>query len=268
MELYYQIVTYILAGLLGLCVGSFLNVVIYRVPNGISLAAPASHCPRCKYVLKWYDNIPVLSYAFLGGKCRNCKDRIPFRYTAVELSNMLLWLLSVAVFWKNSIAFACVAAVASSVFICVFFIDLEHKLVFDRFVLILCGLGLAAMFLDPYYGWVSHLIGGVVGFVGFYGIAFFFEKMRHKEGLGGGDIKLTAACGLLLGWERLLLSVLLSTVVASVVLVILSKKAESDADNGDSQQEYPFAPFLTGAFAIALFYGNTIITAYLALLGL
>jgi len=268
MELYYQIVTYILAGLLGLCVGSFLNVVIYRVPNGINLATPASHCPKCKYVLKWYDNIPVLSYALLGGKCRSCKDRISFRYTAVEISNMLLWLLCVAVFWEKSIAFACIAAVASSVFICVFFIDLEHKLVFDRFVLILCGLGFAAMFLDPHYGWLSHLIGGAVGFIAFYGIAVIFEKVRHKEGLGGGDIKLTAACGLLLGWERLLLSILLSTVIASVVLVILSKKDQSDEENDGSQTEYPFAPFLTGAFTVALFFGNTIIAAYLALLGL
>lgn len=268
MELYFQIVTYVLAGLLGLCVGSFLNVVIYRTPNGMSLATPASHCPKCKYVLKWYDNIPVLSYIFLGGRCRNCKDKISFRYTAVELSNMLLWLLSVALFWEKSIPFACIAAVASSVFICVFFIDLEHKLVFDRFVLILCALGLAATFLDPFYGWLSHLIGGVVGFVSFYGVAFLYERIRHKEGLGGGDIKLTAACGLLLGWERLLLSILLSTIVASVVLVILSRRASSAEEDSDHEPEYPFAPFLTSAFAIALFFGNTIISAYLSLLGL
>ena len=268
MEQYFQIVTYILAGLFGLCIGSFLNVVIYRTPNGMSLAVPASHCPKCKYVLKWYDNIPVLSYLLLGGKCRQCKEKISFRYTAVEFANMLLWLLCVAMFWEKSILFACIAAVASSVFVCVFFIDLEHKLVFDRFVLILCALGLAGMFFDPYYGWVSHLIGGVVGFVCFYGVAVLFEKVRHKEGLGGGDIKLTAACGLLLGWERLLLSILLSTVVASIVLVILSKKAQSTEENDGDPVEYPFAPFLTGAFAIALFFGDTIISAYLALLGL
>ncbi len=268
MEHYFEIVTYILAGLLGLCVGSFLNVVIYRTPNGMSLAVPGSHCPKCKYVLKWYDNIPVLSYLFLGGKCRSCKEKISFRYTAVELANMALWLLCVAMFWEKNIAFACIAAVASSVFICVFFIDLEHKLVFDRFVLILCALGLAAMFLDPYYGWFSHLIGGVVGFGAFYGVAFLFEKVRHMEGLGGGDIKLTGACGLLLGWERLLLSVLLSAVVASVVLVILSRRAQSDEGDSHNPTEYPFAPFLTGAFAIALFFGNRIISAYLSLLGL
>lgn len=264
MEQFYQSVIGILAGVLGLCVGSFLNVVIYRVPNGMSLAMPASHCPKCKYMLKWYDNIPILSYWILGGKCRSCGETISFRYTAVELANMLLWLLSAAVFWERSIPFACIAAVASSVFLCVFCIDLEHKLVFDRFVLILAALGIGAMFFDPFYGWIDHLIGGVAGFVSFYAIALLYEKARNQEGLGGGDIKLTAACGLLLGWQRLLFSVLIAAVTASVILSVLSKKHGSD----EGELEYPFAPFLTSAFAIALFFGATIISAYLALLGL
>ena len=85
MDQYYIIVTYILAGLLGLCVGSFLNVVIYRVPNNMNLAKPASHCPKCGYVLRWYDNIPILSYLMLGGKCRSCKEHISIRYTLVEI---------------------------------------------------------------------------------------------------------------------------------------------------------------------------------------
>ena len=85
------VVALILAGVLGLCVGSFLNVVIYRLPNGMNLAKPASHCPKCKKEIKWYDNIPVLSYIILGGKCRNCKTHISFRYTLVELLNAILW---------------------------------------------------------------------------------------------------------------------------------------------------------------------------------
>ncbi|MBE5869283.1 MAG: prepilin peptidase [Lachnospiraceae bacterium] len=266
MELYFEIVTYILAGLLGLCVGSFLNVVIYRTPAGMSLAAPASHCPKCRYVLKWYDNIPVISYLCLRGRCRSCKEKISFRYTAVELSNMLLWLLAVVMFWKRSIPFAYIAALASSLLICVFFIDLDHKLVFDRFVLLLGGLGMGAMFTDPHYGWCSHLIGGIAGFAFFYGIALLYTKVRGKEGLGGGDIKLTAACGLLLGWQRLLLSILLATVAASIVLVILSRRAGAKEEEGESA-EYPFAPFLTSAFVIALFWGSDLITAYLSLLG-
>ena len=273
MDLYYKIITYVLAGIFGLCVGSFLNVVIYRVPNGMSLATPSSHCPKCKYTLRWYDNIPVLSYIMLGGKCRSCKAHISFRYTAVEIANMLLWLLSVLIFWEMSIPLAIIAALTSTVFICVFFIDLEHKLVFDRFVIALAILGVAACFFDPYYSWISHVIGGVAGFLSFYLISVIFEKIRGKEGLGGGDIKLTGACGLILGWERLLLSIVIATVVASIVLVIVSKRAEKkstepDEDGDESvDTEYPFAPFLTAAFAISMFFGHALISAYLSLLG-
>ena len=96
METVYLVFTYVLTGLLGLCIGSFLNVVIYRVPLGMSVVYPPSHCPKCDYKLKWYDNIPVLSYCLLGGKCRSCGEHISFRYTVVELANMLLWLASVS----------------------------------------------------------------------------------------------------------------------------------------------------------------------------
>ena len=178
---------------------------------------------------------------------------------------MLLWLLSVALFWERSIVFACVTAFASSLMICVFYIDIDHKLVFDRFVIMIGVLGIVAIFFDPSYAWYSHLIGGVAGFVTFYLIAWGFEKLRGIEGLGGGDIKLTAVCGLLLGWERLLLSVLIAAVSASVVLVILSKRAERKSGDG-AEIEYPFAPFLTSGFAIAMFFGDAIINWYLSLI--
>ena len=171
----------------------------------------------------------------LRGKCRKCGEKIPLRYTLTEVANMLLWIISAFLFFEKSIPLMVIAALASSIMLCVFFIDIEHKLVFDRFVIMLSVLGITAMFFDPYYGWMSHLIGGIVGFVSFYSIAAIFAKLKNKECLGGGDIKLTAACGLLLGWQRLLLSVLIATVSASIVLVILSKKAE------DEEKEYPFA---------------------------
>ena len=275
MPLFYTIVTYVLAGVFGLCVGSFLNVVIYRVPNGMSLATPSSHCPKCNYVLRWYDNIPILSYVILGGKCRKCREKISFRYTAVEIFNTLLWLLSVYLFWDKSIPYAIITALLSSILICVFFIDLEHKLVFDRFVIMIALLGIASIFFDPYYDWLSHVIGGVVGFGSFYLISYLFYKIKGKEGLGGGDVKLTGAAGLLLGWERLLLSILIAAISASIILLIISgrkgntpKSDEESSDTDEGQGEYPFAPFLATAFLISTYAGYYIISSYLSLLGI
>ena len=259
---FYLIVSYVLVGIVGLCVGSFLNVVIYRIPEGMSLAKPNSHCPKCKYELKWYDNIPVLSYVLLGGKCRNCKAHISFRYTAVELSNMLLWLGCAFLYRQQSIPLACIYMLVLSVFICVFFIDLEHKVVFDRFQLILLGLGIVSIFFDKSCVWYSHLIGGVIGFGVFYLVAFFFEKITGRDGLGGGDIKLAGTAGLLLGWERLLLSLLVATIPAAIVMLIKKRGKEGE------EKEFPFAPFLVVGFTVALLFGTQIIEWYLSLLGL
>ncbi len=262
MDQFYLICSYILSAVLGLCVGSFLNVVIYRLPNNMSLATPNSHCPTCKYELRWYDNIPVLSYLMLGGKCRSCKTHIPFRYTAVELANTVFWLFCVGLFWEKSIPLACIYMAVLSVFLCVFFIDLEHMIIFDRFQIILLVLAIASIFFDKDYGWLSHVIGGVGGFAVFCLIAWSFEKLTGKEGLGGGDVKLVGAVGLLLGWERLLLGVLIATIPASVIMLILSK-----GQKGESR-EYPFAPFLVVGFTISIFFGAQIIGWYLSLLGL
>lgn len=262
MEKYYLLCVYVLSGILGLCVGSFLNVVIYRLPHNMSLAKPGSHCPSCKYELHWYDNIPVLSYLMLGGKCRKCKTHISFRYTAVELANTLLWLLCVFLFWEKSIPLACIYIIVSSVFICVFFIDLEHQIIFDRFQIILLVLGVASIFFDKDFGWLSHVIGGVVGFAVFYLISWGFEKLCGKEGLGGGDVKLAGVVGLLLGWERLLLGLLIATIPAAVIMLILSR-----GKKGENRQ-FPFAPFLVVGFGASMLFGTQIIGWYLALLGL
>ncbi len=262
MDNYYLAVVYILAGVIGLCVGSFLNVVIYRLPNKMSLAKPNSHCPTCKYELRWYDNVPVLSYLILGGKCRNCKTRIPFRYAAVELANAALWILCVFLFWEKSIAMACIYAIVFSVFICIFCIDLEHKLIFDRFQVILLVLGVISIFFDKDYGWESHIIGGVASFTMFFLVSFAFVKIRKREGLGGGDVKLACAVGLLLGWERMLLSLIVATVPAAIIMSALSKGKK------DEEREFPFAPFLIIGFSTAIFFGTQILDWYLSLLGL
>ncbi len=260
LEAYYRIVTYVLTAAFGLCVGSFLNVVIYRVPLGMRLDKPSSHCPTCNYSLRWYDNIPVLSYIILGGKCRKCKQKISFRYTAVEIANTLGWILSVFMFWEKSIPFAILAALTFSVLICVFFIDLYHMLVFDRFVIILAALGVAATVFDPDYVWWSHLIGAAAGFLLFYGVFALFYLFTKREAMGGGDIKLALVMGLLLGWERLALSLFIAFVLGALVLVTLSRVRRDERG-----AEYPFAPFLCVGFAAALFFGKAIIDGYLGL---
>ena len=149
-----------------------------------------------------------------------------------------------------------------SVFICVFFIDLEHQLIFDRFQLILLALGIASIFFDKSCAWYSHLIGGFAGFGVFYLVAFLFEKITGKEGLGGGDIKLAGVAGLLLGWERLLLSLLVATIPAAIVMLIKKRGSEGE------DKAFPFAPFLVVGFTVALLFGTQIIGWYLSLLGL
>ncbi len=254
-------VIYILTGIVGLCVGSFLNVVIYRVPEGMSLAKPNSHCPTCNYELRWYDNIPILSYLILGGKWRSCKAPISFRYTAVEIANTVLWLLSAILFVKTSILYAVMAALASSLFICIFFIDLEHMLIFDRFILMLLLLGIGAIFGDPFTEWYDHLIGLCAAALFFGGVYFFYLTFRGKEAMGFGDVKLSIAAGFFLGWQKFILAVIIASLAATVVLLLVRKLKKHKKD-----REYPFAPFLVSGFAIATFVGNPLITLYIGLL--
>jgi leader peptidase (prepilin peptidase)/N-methyltransferase len=261
MEQYILICVYILSGLLGLCVGSFLNVVIYRLPRQMSLAFPGSHCTVCEYQLKWYDNIPVLSYLMLGGRCRKCREPISVRYTVVELANMALWLLSVALFWQENPVYAVVCAIVCSVLICIFFIDLEHMLIFNRFVILLAFAGLITMFHDSYTRPQDHIIGALVGGGVFAALYFGAIWALKREALGFADVKLAAAAGLLLGWQKLILAVLIGSVVGSIVLVILNR-----AKNQDRTTEYPFGPFIVGGMLVALLSGAPILTWYIGLL--
>lgn len=263
MTAYETWVLYILTGLLGLCIGSFLNVVIYRVPEKMSLAKPASHCPHCQYRLRWYDNIPLVSYILLGGKCRKCREKISLRYPAIELINTLLWLLSVYMFWEKSIPYACVAAAISSVSLCIFCIDWDKMVILDRFQFLFAALGLAAMFLepDPDITILSHLIGAAAGAISFWMIGALASKISGKEALGFGDVKLAACMGLFLGWQKLLMAVLIASVGGSIILFILRK-----CRGHEQGREYPFAPFLMTGFLITLFFGTPVMQWYLSLL--
>ena len=254
---------YVLTGILGLCVGSFLNVVIYRVPIGMNLAKPDSHCTRCGYQLRWFDNIPILSYLILGGKCRSCKERISPRYMLVEIFNALLWLLSAFLFWQKSIVYALISMVSLSTLICIFFIDLEHMLIFDRFTILIFAMGLLAIFFDPNTKEFEHIIGAIAAGGLFLLIYYLAIWVLEKEGLGFGDVKLAFAAGLLLGWKKMLFALLISSVAASIVLLTLRRKRGDDVD-----KEYPFGPFLAAGFALALLVGDAVISYYISLFAL
>ena len=228
----------------------------------MSIAMPPSHCPKCGYKLKWYDNIPVLSYLILGGKCRSCKEPISPRYTIVELLNMLLWLLFALSFHDN-IFYLVVCCLAASTLVVIAFIDLEHMLIFDRFQIIMLALGVLAIFADPSVVWWERLIGFAAGgllFFAFYGVAYLVYK---QEGMGFGDVKLAAVCGLLLGWKNLIVMVLVASLVGSVVLLIL-KFARKD----EAKKEYPFAPFIALGTVVAMLVGNYIVQWYITLCGI
>ncbi len=262
MDTFYIVVLYVMTALYGLCIGSFLNVVIYRVPLGMSVSKPASHCPKCNTPIKWYDNIPVLSYTLLGGKCRNCKVHIPFRYTAVEILNMLLWVASVLIFWDKNILFAVISAITLSILICVCFIDIENMIIPDRFQIMILGLSLILLTYNfvfkNYDTAISQIIGGLSGFLLFFLISVIGTKIKGTEVMGGGDIKLVGVMGLLLGWQKLLLALLIGSVIATI-FVIFSKSIR----NGDKQ--IPFGPYLSLGFAIAILFGEYIILYYISL---
>lgn len=254
-----MILTYILTLILGACVGSFLNVLIYRTPNNISIVAPASHCPNCKTPLKWLDNIPVLSWLFLGGKCRYCKAPISPRYIMVELLNVVLWLLSVLVFWKVSPLVSVASALTCSVLIVITFIDLEHKWIPDRFQIALLAIGIVLTIFDPITPYLDHILGLVVGagVLGlFYGLGWLIYK---KEALGVGDIKLMSVCGLILGWKATLVALFFGAIIGAIsCLIIRAVKKDEDV-------EYAFAPYLALGTILAMFLGNQIITLYFSM---
>ena len=261
IQQYTLLCAYILAGLLGLCVGSFLNVVIYRVPNHMNLSRPGSHCTGCGYSLKWYDNIPVLSYLVLGGRCRKCKSRISPRYMIVELANAALWLLAVAAFWEKSVVYACMAAVVSSVLICIFFIDLEHMLIFNRFTLMVAAGGIVAMFTDSATVWYDHLVGAVAAGIVFLGLYYGCIALLKQEGLGFGDVKYAAAAGLLLGWQKFILAMLIASVAGAVIMSVSNR-----IQKASKRTEHPFGPYLAVGTLVAMLAGDAVIAWYLELL--
>ncbi len=266
--------------LLGLCVGSFLNVVIYRLPQqmlanwrhecqlllhpeqppepvaALSLSRPASHCPHCHTPIRWFDNVPLLGWLWLRGRCRACQAPIGVRYPLVEL---LTALASLAVFLVFGPTVKMLAALLMTwVLIALTGIDFDTQLLPDKLTLPLAGAGLAlntfGLFVTP----VQAIWGFVIGFLVLWVVHVLFKLFTGKDGMGYGDFKLLAALGAWLGPLMLPLIILLSSVVGAVIGVVLMRV------RGQSQP-FAFGPYLAIAGWIALLWGPALVAGYLGL---
>lgn len=278
-----------LAFAFALLVGSFLNVVIYRLPvmmerawreeaaeilaseaselpeGQFNLAVPRSRCPHCGAQITALQNIPVLSYLVLGGKCANCKAPIPVRYPIVEFVTALMTAL---VAWRFGPGWEAAAGIGLTwTLIAISLIDADHQIIPDSIVLPLLWAGLAlslfhpvagaeALFVDP----VTSIVGAMAGYLSLWSVYHLFRIATGKEGMGYGDFKLLAALGAWLGWQSLPLVILLSAVVGAVVGIALIALRGRDRNI-----PIPFGPYLAAAGWIAMMYGDQIMTAYLSL---
>ncbi len=260
VELYIQITFCVLSFIFGLCFGSFANVVIYRLPIGENIAKGGSHCTTCDYSLKWYDNIPVLSYLMLGGKCRKCKQKISPRYILVELANGVIWLLFAILQPHFGYAYSIIAMFASTALICSALIDLKHLFIPDSLNVFIAVLGVIACFLDSEISYTSRLFGLLFGAVFYGGFYFIYKLIFKREGLGFGDVKLMSACGLCFGLKNVFFGTLVASVFGAIILGLISFITKKERLN-----EYPFAPFLAVGMLVSAFLGEFAVNAYLSL---
>ncbi len=266
----------------GLIVGSFLNVCIVRLPRGRSIVTPPSHCPRCKKGIKFYDNIPVVSFLVLRGKCRACGEPISWRYPAVELMNGLMYLWIVSEFGLGGEMFLVMALCSSLIVIT--FIDFDHQIIPDVITLpgMLVGLTVGPLFLSvladplpfhlggllphagPYLrGVLNSFLGLFFGAAPLFTIGWLWEKLRNIEAMGGGDVKLMGMVGSFLGWKGALLTIMLGALAGSVVGITLILLHRHKMD-----KVIPFGPFLALGSVMTAFYGYDIVSWYLGMLRL
>lgn len=258
-----------LLALFGLIFGSFLTVLIYRLPLGQSIAYPPSHCERCNKRIKWYDNIPLVSYIIIGGKCRYCKSKISPIYPLIELLNALIWIATYLIFGLS--VYSVLYMLTFSILITISAIDFKHQIIPDSLNIAVGILGIIATvysIFNPFVDsiilgynvlWWERLIGSIGGGLLFLMLYYAFKVLRKIEALGGGDIKFIITIGLLLGYKLTLLTIGFSAIFASIYLIIKA------IVNKDVTAPFAFGPFLClGAFS-ALCFGNYLIDLYLSL---
>lgn len=246
------------AGVLGLLVGSFLNVVAHRLPRDESLAFPGSRCPACGAAIRAWDNVPLLSWIFLGGRCRACRARISARYPALELANAVLWLLvfRVAPAWCDFLtgAFLCSAGLALLV------IDADFQILPDAITLPGIAVGLALSFGSLRRTPLEAVLGAALGAGGLYLLAFTYEKIAGQEGMGLGDVKMLGMVGALLGPTGVVVTLMAASLSGSVVGIALMVARRADA-----KMKLPFGVFLAVGAIGAWFFAEPLFARYRAL---
>ncbi len=241
--------------ILGAMVGSFLNVCIYRLPKEESIIWPRSHCPTCKKMIKFYDNIPLISYLLLRGKCRYCKGSISLQYPLVEGITALISLFLIMKFGPSLSYLFYFAFVAALIGITV--IDLYHQIIPDVISLPGIGVGLLASLIIPQITFFNSLMGILLGGGSLFLVASLYQWIFKREGMGGGDVKLLAMIGAFLGWKAVILTILLSSLIGSITgITIMILKGK------DFKYAIPFGPFLSLGAVISLFYGENLMRWY------
>ncbi len=244
------------AFLFGTIIGSFLNVVILRLPREeASIVFPASHCPACLHELRWYENIPLLSFLFLRGRCAHCKKKISLQYPMVELS-MALFSAALVQQFGLSITTAGYFLFCAALLV-IIWIDVQHQIIPDIISLPGIIVGLLFSLLSPALHWSDSLIGILAGGGILYGIAMLYYLWRRVEGMGGGDIKLLAMIGAFLGWQALPFVILASSLSGTVIGLLAMIKQKKGG-----QTRIPFGPFLSLAALAYIFFRPQIFQLY------
>ncbi|GAQ94942.1 leader peptidase [Thermodesulfovibrio aggregans] len=242
----------VLIFILGLVIGSFLNVCIYRIPRKLSIIKPSSFCPSCGNSIKWWHNIPVLSFVILKGKCAYCGAKISLRYPVVEILNGIFYVLAYLNFGLTiSLPFVLIFI---SALIVISFIDFDFQIIPDEISIPLIFLGIILSLLphnsiNLAYDIKDSLIGIVIG-----GGSLLIVSLITRGGMGGGDIKLNAAVGAFLGWKAALLTIFIGSLAGSIVGIVILKKT--------GNRKIPFGPFLSLGACVCLFFGESLLNWY------
>ncbi|MFH2055528.1 MAG: prepilin peptidase [bacterium] len=252
----YEIVLSIYLFGAGAIIGSFLNVLIYRLPRGEDFVFKRSHCPACRALIHWYDNLPLLSFIILRGRCRNCTAAISVQYPLVELTTGLIFLGSYLQYGLSPQMFG--VNIFLSLLLVVIVTDFRHYLIPDKITLPGMVLGLLYSIYNPAVTPLEAVIGLLGGGIVLLALAWLGELLFKKEALGGGDIKLAAMLGAWLGWQSLALVFLFGAFFGLIFAII---KMATAADRSKARL-IPFGPFLALAAIVALFWGQTLIRIY------